>query len=146
MTAGTQAARQAAANPWTERLARLGLGASGVLFIVIGILAFRVALGHTEDQASQNGALQEIASKPGGKVLIWIIAIGLITEARQAEEIVASGKADMVALARGMLYDPRWGWHAAAELGGQVSVPPQYWRSQPSTKKALFGNTTFGGR
>ena len=74
------------------------------------------------------------------------IAVGLITEARQAEEIIASGKADMVALARGMLYDPRWGWHAAAELGGQVDVPPQYWRSQPSTQKALFGATTFGTR
>jgi len=74
------------------------------------------------------------------------MAVGLITEARQAEEIVASGKADMVALARGMLYDPRWGWHAAAELGGQVYAPPQYWRSQPSTQKELFGKTTFGAR
>jgi NADPH2 dehydrogenase len=52
----------------------------------------------------------------------------------------------MVALARGMLYDPRWGWHAAAELHGQVDAPPQYWRSQPSTQKELFGKTTFGTR
>ena len=52
----------------------------------------------------------------------------------------------MVALARGMLYDPRWGWHAAAELGGEVAAPPQYWRSQPSTQKALFGKTSFGTR
>jgi 2,4-dienoyl-CoA reductase-like NADH-dependent reductase (Old Yellow Enzyme family) len=74
------------------------------------------------------------------------MAVGLITEAKQAEDIVSSGKADMVALARGMLYDPRWGWHAAAELGGEVSAPPQYWRSQPSTQKALFGATTFGTR
>jgi NADPH2 dehydrogenase len=74
------------------------------------------------------------------------IAVGLITEPKQAEEIVSSGKADMVALARGMLYDPRWGWHAAAELGGHVDAPPQYWRSQPSTQKALFGVTTFGTR
>jgi 2,4-dienoyl-CoA reductase-like NADH-dependent reductase (Old Yellow Enzyme family) len=74
------------------------------------------------------------------------IAVGLITEAKQAEEIVSSGKADMVALARGMLYDPRWGWHAAAELGGHVDAPPQYWRSQPSTQKVLFGATTFGTR
>jgi NADPH2 dehydrogenase len=74
------------------------------------------------------------------------IAVGLITEAKQAEEIVASGKADMVALARGMLYDPRWGWHAAAALGGEVAAPPQYWRSQPSTQKSLFGATTFGTR
>jgi NADPH2 dehydrogenase len=75
-----------------------------------------------------------------------IIAVGLITEAKQAEEIVGSGKADMVALGRAMLYDPRWGWHAAAELGGTVEVPPQYWRSQPSTRKELFGKTTFGAR
>ena len=72
--------------------------------------------------------------------------IVIASEAKQAEEIVASGKADMVALARAMLYDPRWGWHAAAELGGEVSAPPQYWRSQPSTQKALFGATTFGTR
>jgi len=77
---------------------------------------------------------------------VTAMAVGLITEARQAEDIVASGKADMVALARGMLYDPRWGWHAAAELGGEVAAPPQYWRSQPSTQKALFGPTTFGAR
>ena len=74
------------------------------------------------------------------------MAVGLIAGAQQAEDIVASGKADMVALARGMLYDPRWGWHAAAELGGQVEAPPQYWRSQPSTQKALFGATSFGTR
>ena len=74
------------------------------------------------------------------------MAVGLITEAKQAEEIITSGKADMVALARGFLYDPRWGWHAAAELGGTVEAPPQYWRSQPSTQKALFGATTFGAR
>jgi 2,4-dienoyl-CoA reductase-like NADH-dependent reductase (Old Yellow Enzyme family) len=77
---------------------------------------------------------------------VTTMAVGLITEPKQAEEIVASGKADMIALARAMLYDPRWGWHAAAELGGQVHAPPQYWRSQPSTQKALFGATTFGTR
>src|SRR6476661_7327625 len=95
--------------------------------------------------------LQKIPLSPGYQVPfaqaireatgLTTIAIGLITEAAQAEEIVASGKADMVALARGMLYDPRWGWHAAAELGGQVEAPPPYWRSQPSTQKALFGAT-----
>ena len=108
--------------------------------------------------ASSGGAspLQKIPLSPGYQVPfakeikqktgVTTIAIGLITEAKQAEEIVASGSADIVALARGVLYDPRWGWHAAAQLGGQVEVPPQYWRSQPSTQKELFGKTTFGGR
>ena len=66
------------------------------------------------------------------------IAVGLITEPEQAERIVASGQADMVALARGMLYDPRWPWHAAAKLGAQVDAPKQYWRSQPAAFKRLF--------
>jgi 2,4-dienoyl-CoA reductase-like NADH-dependent reductase (Old Yellow Enzyme family) len=100
--------------------------------------------------------LQKIPLSPGYQVPfaekikvatgVTTMGVGLITEAKQAEEIVASGKTDMVALARGMLYDPRWGWHAAAELGGTVDAPPQYWRSQPSTLKELFGKTTFGGR
>ena len=108
--------------------------------------------------ASSGGVspLQKIPLSPGYQVPfaqgikqatgVTTIAVGLITEAKQAEEIVASGKADMVALARGMLYDPRWGWHAAAELGGHVDAPPQYWRSQPSTQKELFGKTSFGAR
>lgn len=66
------------------------------------------------------------------------IAVGLITEAEQAETIVSSGQADMVALARGMLYDPRWPWHAAATLGAEVDAPRQYWRSQPHALKNLF--------
>jgi len=74
------------------------------------------------------------------------MAVGLITQAKQAEDIVASGKADMVALARGMLYDPRWGWHAAAELGGHVTAPPAYWRAPPHEQKDLFGTTSFGAR
>ena len=52
----------------------------------------------------------------------------------------------MVALARGMLYDPHWPWHAAAKLGGQVTVPPQYWRSQPREHKDLFGAISMGQR
>ena len=56
----------------------------------------------------------------------------------QAEEIVASGKADMIALARAILYDPRWPWHAAAKLGAQVDAPPQYWRCLPHRYKHLF--------
>ena len=66
------------------------------------------------------------------------MAVGLITEAKQAEAVIASGQADMVALARGMLYDPRWPWHAAAELGATVHAPNQYLRSQPREHPGLF--------
>lgn len=69
------------------------------------------------------------------------IAVGLITEPQQAEAILTEGQADMVALARGILYDPRWPWHAAAALGAQVEAPKQYWRCQPRGLKQLFDLT-----
>ena len=56
------------------------------------------------------------------------MAVGMITDPGQANEIVESGQADMVALARAFLANPRWPWLAAAALGEQVSVPPQYER------------------
>jgi 2,4-dienoyl-CoA reductase-like NADH-dependent reductase (Old Yellow Enzyme family) len=68
-----------------------------------------------------------------------VVAVGLITEAAQAEAIVATGDADMIALARTILFDPRWPWHAAAELGALIRAPKQYLRSQPSRFKHLFG-------
>jgi len=74
------------------------------------------------------------------------IAVGLITDAEQAESIIANGEADAVSLARAMLYDPRWPWHAAAKLGAQVKAPHQYWRSQPRELKDLFENAKFGAR
>ncbi len=74
------------------------------------------------------------------------IAVGLITEPRQAEAIVAAGQADLVALARGILYDPRWPWHAAAELGAEIRAPKQYWRSPPREHKRLFGATSIEQR
>lgn len=64
-----------------------------------------------------------------------VIAVGLITEAEQAEEILNQGKADAVALARAMLYNPHWVWQAAEKLGAMVQVPPQYLRSAPHGTK-----------
>lgn len=69
---------------------------------------------------------------------IPVIAVGLITDFEQAEAIIGTGDADLVALARTMLYDPRWPWHAAAELGAKIDAPPQYWRSAPHGVKGLF--------
>ena len=70
---------------------------------------------------------------------IITIAIGMITEATQAERIIAAGKADMVALARGFLWDPRWAWHAALELGAEPRIPPQYLRARPAVRADVFG-------
>lgn len=56
-------------------------------------------------------------------------AVGLITGARQAEEIVATGKADVVLMAREFLRDPYWPRKAAQELGGKIKPPVQYERA-----------------
>ena len=66
-------------------------------------------------------------------------AVGLITEPEQAEGVLARGDADLVALARAFLYQPRWGWQAAAALGGQVQARPAYWRCLPRQAQGVFG-------
>jgi 2,4-dienoyl-CoA reductase-like NADH-dependent reductase (Old Yellow Enzyme family) len=58
-------------------------------------------------------------------------AVGLITQAAQADEIVTSGRADLVLLARELLRDPYWPLHAAVALGVDVAWPPQYDRAKP---------------
>lgn len=67
-----------------------------------------------------------------------VVAVGLITEFEQAEAIVGTGDADLIAIARAILYDPRWPWHAAAQLGAHVRAPNPYLRSQPRRFKDLF--------
>ncbi len=74
------------------------------------------------------------------------MAVGLITTPAQAQEIVASGDADLVAMARGFLWDPRWVWHAAAVLGAPVVPPPQYLRSAPRDAASVFTGAKIGQR
>ncbi len=78
----------------------------------------------------QTGFAAEVRRRSG----LTTMAVGEITDPRQAESIVATGQADMVALARGMLYDPRWPWHAAEALGAVAPFPAQYQRAHPSLK------------
>lgn len=75
---------------------------------------------------------------------ITVGTVGLISDPAQAEQILAEGKADFVALARAMLFNPRWASHAAAVLGETVSYPPQYARAQPQAWKpgATLGRLT----
>ena len=71
-------------------------------------------------------------------VSIPVVAVGLITDFEQAEAIVGTGDADMIAIARTILYDPRWPWHAAAHLGATVKAANQYLRCQPRQYRHLF--------
>jgi len=69
---------------------------------------------------------------------IPVVAVGFITEFDQAEAIVSAGDADIIALARAILFNPRWPWHASAHFGVRVRAPNQYLRSQPPQYPDLF--------
>lgn len=70
------------------------------------------------------------------------IAVGMITEPHQANQIIKDGDADLVALARAMLWNPRWGWHAAAELGVQIDAPVQARLGNPKVLRPHVGTFT----
>jgi NADPH2 dehydrogenase len=73
-------------------------------------------------------------------------AVGMITEAQQAEAILQAGDADLIALGRPFLYQPRWPWQAAAALGAELSANPVYWRCLPREAQAVFGPVKIGMR
>jgi NADPH2 dehydrogenase len=73
----------------------------------------------------------ELSARIRSEANIPVRVVGLIVEPHQAETIVGEGRADMVALARAMLDDPRFGWHAAVALGAEVARAPQYQRAGP---------------
>ncbi|MDE2166957.1 MAG: NADH:flavin oxidoreductase/NADH oxidase [Alphaproteobacteria bacterium] len=72
------------------------------------------------------------------EVGIPTMSVGLITAPHQAEAIIASGQADMVVLARGAMWDPRFAWHAAEELGTEVVYPPKMMACHPSLRPQVF--------
>ncbi len=114
-----------------------------------GCAAIHVSSGGVSpQQAITLGAGYQVpfAERVKAEVGLPTIAVGLITEPAHAEAILVNGQADAVSLARAMLYDPRWPWHAAAALGAQVNAPHQYWRSQPREFKDLFAHAQFGAR
>ena len=99
---------------------------------------------------SSGGAVpqQKIKVEPGYQVAfaeavrrgagITAMAVGMIAEPQQAEDILAAGRADCVALARGMLDDPRWAWHAAEELGAEAPYAPKTMPCHPSLRPQIF--------
>ena len=93
-------------------------------------------------------ALQKIPPKPSYQVPfaklvkektgLPTIAVGLITEPNQAQEILTHGDADLVAMARSFIYRPRWMWEAAAQLEGTVMAVPQHSRCAPREVQNIF--------
>ncbi len=95
-------------------------------------------LAHNQDIPIGPNYQVPFARAVKGTVRIPVIAVGLITEFEQAEAIIGTGDADLVAIARAILYDPRWPWHAAAHFGDHVSAADQYLRCQPRQHRHLF--------
>lgn len=105
-------ARRAANSRWLEWLARLGLVARGVVYVLIGALALQIAFGDAGSQADQGGAIREIADKPFGTALLWLLAAGFTGLALWRFSEVAFGPAGAdddktergKSLARALLY------------------------------------------
>jgi len=74
-------ARETAYSPLVELLTRVGFGVRGILYVVMGILSFKVAIGKGGQLASPQGAIGAIARQPFGKTLLWVIMLGLFAYA-----------------------------------------------------------------
>ena len=72
-----RAARKAAFSPFVEFLARLGFGARGLIYLMMGVIAVQVAHGGRTAPADQQGALVAIGAQPGGNILLILVLIGL---------------------------------------------------------------------
>jgi NADPH2 dehydrogenase len=103
------------------------LKGAGLNFICVSSGGITLDNGQPETDGYKE-AIQERVRKEAG---IPSRAVGLIFTPRQAEDIVAKGQADQIAMARAFLDDPHWAWHAAKELGGEVPRPSQYLRVGP---------------
>lgn len=73
-----QTARQMAADPWVERLARFGIASKGIVYAIVGVLAAQAAFGAGGKTTDTKGALATIVTQPFGKFLLTLVAIGLL--------------------------------------------------------------------
>ncbi len=80
----------------------------------------------------------QFAAKVKKEADIPTSTVGLIVDANLAEEIIASGQADMIAIGRGAMWDPRWSWHAALELGAEIKYPPRATPCIPALRPQIF--------
>ena len=88
------ALEKAADSTWLERLARAGLAARGLLYVVVAVLALQVARGHSDTRADKQGALQTVVHQPLGKVLVLLLAVGFAGYALWRFVAAAVGPAD----------------------------------------------------
>lgn len=104
---GSRKAKQVADHPWLEKLARVGFAASGLIHLMIGWIALRVALG-SGGEADQGGALQAVRDAPAGAVILWVCVLGFAALAvfQLLDGILGGGEAGdrIKAVGKGVLY------------------------------------------
>lgn len=103
-------------------------------------------LAHNQKIAIGPGYQVPFAETLKEEVALPTMAVGLITDPNQAEAILVSGQADLIAFARAFLYKPRWAWEAAQVLGGQVDAAKQYWRCLPKEAATIFKESRVAQR
>jgi 2,4-dienoyl-CoA reductase-like NADH-dependent reductase (Old Yellow Enzyme family) len=93
--------------------------------------------GTAPEQTIPVGPLYQVpfSARIRREAAIPTMAVGLITEPKEAEAVLRDGRADLIAIGRGMLMNPRWAWRAADELGAEADFPPQYERAHPSLRR-----------
>jgi uncharacterized protein DUF1206 len=137
--------RQAANSPAMAWLARAGLAARGLMYVLIGIIAIQIALGSSHQQADRAGAVRLVASTPFGSVVLWLLVVGFagMTLWRLSEAIWGAAGPDghkaskrLASLARAIFYAfVTWGiLKYALGIGGPSSSDKQ---SQDLTATAL---------
>lgn len=116
-------------STWFEHAARAGFAVNGVLHILIGVLAIAVALGVGADTADPGGALRAVAQTPGGLVLVWALAAGLVAlslwfvlEAMLTHLFDGAWKSGIIMLAKAVAYGALVVPAVTIALGGQVDT------------------------
>jgi MFS family permease len=111
--AAKAAGREAADSKVLVGLGKAGLAARGVLYVIVGVLAARIAFGDHGEQADRGGAIEEIGEKPFGEALLWLLVVALIgmclwrlTEAAFGQAVPDGRKASkrLVSLGRAVFY------------------------------------------
>lgn len=95
-------------------------------------------LDQSQKIPSGPGYQVEFSEKIRTQAQIPTIAVGQITNGLQAETILQTHQADLIGVARAMLWDPRWSWRAAVELGIEVNLPAPYARCNPAMRGKPF--------
>jgi hypothetical protein len=118
VTIGGEATRRAddAQGPAVDASARAGFAARGVLYTLVGVLAARLALGDTSEDASQQGAMTEVAAQPFGSVLLGALAVGLAGYALYRAWQAVRGRGEGGVLRRRLVPAVRSGVNAVLSL------------------------------